>query len=132
MDWVVWIIGAVVVGAWLLWRRRGLIAPDEAKRLWREGARVIDVRSEAEFRERHLPQAINIPLGEWKEALPRQVPDRNTVLLLHCLSGGRSAIARHQARSLGYARVFNLGSLPRAARVFADPPDPGANDGKCG
>lgn len=130
MDWVIWIIAAVVVGAWLVLKRRGLIAPDEAKRLWREGARVIDVRSEAEFRERHLPQAINIPLGAWKEALPRQVPDRDTVLLLHCLSGGRSAIARHQARSLGYIRVFNLGSLHRAGAILADPPQPGGIDGK--
>ena len=81
------------------------------------GALVIDVRSPEEFRSGHVPGAINIPLGELRESLPGRVTDKNQVLLLHCLSGGRSGIARRQLRSLGYPNVFNLGSYARAERV---------------
>jgi rhodanese-related sulfurtransferase len=56
-------------------------------------------------------------LGELRESLPRRVKDKNQVLLLHCLSGGRSGIARGQARSLGYSNVFNLGSYARAEKI---------------
>jgi len=38
-------------------------------------------------------------------------------LLLHCLSGGRSGIARGQLRSLGYPNAFNLGSFARAEKI---------------
>jgi len=47
------------------------------------------------------------------------VPDKSRALLLHCLSGGRSAIAKRQLRNMGYANAFNLGSLSRARRLVS-------------
>jgi len=48
------------------------------------------------------------------------VPDKNQVLLLHCLSGTRSGIAKRQLKSMGYQNVFNLGSYGRAGKILGD------------
>jgi len=49
--------------------------------------------------------------------LPRQIADKQQPILLHCLSGGRSAIALRQLKTMGYQQVFNLGSLSRAQQI---------------
>jgi phage shock protein E len=78
---------------------------------------IIDVRSPEEFQSNHLAKAINIPLRDLRDTLPSRVKDKSQVLLLHCLSGGRSGIARHKLKSMGYPKVFNLGSLARARKI---------------
>ena len=119
MNWpFLFLIGAVG-GTLLLLPRLAFVRPEVARRHLAAGALVIDVRTAGEFRAGHLPQAVNIDLAELRAELPRLVPDRNRVLLLHCLSGGRSALGTRVARSLGYAQVFNLGSLGRARRIVA-------------
>ena len=45
----------------------GSVQPSTAREPLRPGARVIDVRSPEEFRARHLPVTITIPLGELSE-----------------------------------------------------------------
>ena len=53
-------------------------------------AHILDVRSRAEYAEGHIPQAINIPLGE----LPRRLSEiPNGQVIVHCQGGSRSAIA---------------------------------------
>jgi len=80
-------------------------------------AKIIDVRTESEFRQEHVPGAINIPLNELESRVSREIPEKGQILLVHCLSGGRSAIAKGKLRKLGYSRVHNLGSLGRARKV---------------
>ena len=46
--------------------------------------------------------------------------DKNQTLLLHCASGMRSGIAKDTLKSLGYANVFNLGSLARARKIVGN------------
>lgn len=117
MDWKILVgIGVVVLGVYAL-KRAAFISAAEARKHLAAGALIIDVRSPEEFQADHVPGAINIPLGELREALPKHVKDKQQVLLLHCLSGGRSAIAKQQARGLGYANALNLGSLARAKTV---------------
>ena len=78
---------------------------------------MIDVRSPEEFQSGHIPAAINIPIGELRASLPRCLKDKSQPLLVHCLSGGRSAIAQRQLKGMGYQNVFNLGSLARAKAI---------------
>jgi len=119
MNWTLMlIVGAVMVGLLAL-KRLSQVSARDARRFLQQGAVVVDVRSADEFRSGHLPEAINIPLGELREEFPRQVPDKTRVVLLHCLSGTRSGIARHQLKGLGYANVFNLGSFGRARRLVS-------------
>jgi phage shock protein E len=117
MSWTSLLVVVALVAGFFLWRHLTQISPDEARRFLSEGALVIDVRSPEEFQQGHVTGALNIPLGDVTVEVPRQVPNKDQILLVHCLSGGRSGIATHQLKGLGYTRVFNLGSLARAQSV---------------
>jgi phage shock protein E len=117
MNWTPLLLFGAVVATFLLLKRLSLVSASRARELLKQGALIVDVRSPGEFQSGHIPQALNIPLGELHDELPRRVKDKQQPLLLHCLSGGRSGIARHQAKSLGYSNVFNLGSLSRAQKI---------------
>ncbi len=109
--------GFAVIGLLVL-KRASLVPAGQARRLIREGALVVDVRTSAEYQSGHLSAAVNVPLDRLSEELPRVAPDKNRILLLHCLSGTRSGIARHQLNRMGYTNVFNLGSYARAETLM--------------
>jgi phage shock protein E len=121
MNWTVVILVGVAVAAVLAFKRFSLVPVATARSLLRKGALVVDVRSLAEFQARSLPGAINLPLGDLTDAISRRVPDKTQVLLLHCLSGGRSAVAARLLKGLGYTQVYNLGSYGRAERIVSQP-----------
>jgi phage shock protein E len=114
---VTWIILAAVVVTLLLLKRLTQASPATVRQWLNKGALVIDVRSEAEFQERHLPGAINIPLNRLGDDIARHAPDKAQPLLLHCLSGGRSAMGKNVLEKLGYQHVLNLGSYGRAEKL---------------
>ncbi len=117
MDWIVLVIILLVLGGFLFLRLGGTVSADEARRYLREGALLVDVRTPEEFAGGRVPGAINIPLSALPDAMAIHAPDKSHVLLLHCRSGGRSAIAARKLRSAGYTRVFNVGSFGRAQRL---------------
>ena len=117
MDWIIALIAVGVVLAMYVWKRAESVSDACASELLQGGAIILDVRSAGEFKGARVKGAINIPLGDLKSLAPAQLPDRSRPILVHCLSGGRSAIARHQLRGLGYTQVENLGSLRRAAAI---------------
>ena len=49
----------------------------------------------------------------------RRLADKNQILMLHCLSGGRSEIAKRILKGSGYTQVFNLGPYGRAGRIVS-------------
>lgn len=83
---------------------------DEAQQLLDQGAIFVDVRSEQEFAQGHLPNAINIPLDEVGQHVEvfRQKP-----ALLYCQSGTRSQSAISQLKRHGLSQVHNLGAMDR-------------------
>ncbi len=111
------IIAAVFAVIFML-KRSGQISTEAARAHLKNGALVVDVRSPGEFASGHLPVAVNLPLDEIESALPRQVKDKNQVLLLHCLSGTRSGMAKMKLKRMGYLNVFNLGSYGRAQEIL--------------
>ncbi len=117
MNWTLLIVVVVVFLGIFLLKRASFVPADKARQLLREGALVVDVRNPGEFNSGHVPGAINVPLGDLSAEAPRRLPDKNRVLLLHCLSGARSGIAKGQLRKLGYSNVFNLGSYGRAETI---------------
>jgi rhodanese-related sulfurtransferase len=117
MSWSIVLVIGVVVALIIGLKRLGLVSAKAAQAHLKNGALVIDVRSPGEFNSGHLPNTINIPLNEIETTLSRRVKDKNQVLLLHCLSGMRSGMAKQKLKSLGYANVFNLGSLARARKI---------------
>ena len=120
MHWqVILIIAAVVVGG-LLIRRQAFLSPEAACQYLKEGALIVDVRSPQEFGHGHVPGALNMPLSGLPDNLVGRITNKQQVLLLHCLSGGRSAIAQRRLRAEGYTRVFNVGSYHRAEAIVAE------------
>ncbi|MCX6923826.1 MAG: rhodanese-like domain-containing protein [Verrucomicrobia bacterium] len=118
MDWHSWIILVGVIAVFLGLKRLTLVGPATAREWLGKGARVIDVRSEQEFKGRHLPGAANIPLDRLRDEVARLAPDKNQPLLLHCLSGTRSGMGKAMLKKMGYRHVFNLGSYGRAQRII--------------
>lgn len=119
MNWIPYLLFAAALVLLFLLRRAGQISVPAAREYLKNGALVIDVRTPGEFASGHLPKAINLPLEQIETTLPRRVPEKNAVLLLHCQSGMRSGTARRQLKALGYPQVFNLGSLSRASQIIA-------------
>ena len=78
----------------------------EAYNRVRRGARLVDVRSVAEFRGSHPKGAVNVP--------PRLIKrdetglKRDDELLVICLSGHRSSGAARRLRGLGFANVAHV------------------------
>jgi phage shock protein E len=122
MDWTIAIIAGGVIVAFFTLKRMSFVSVEAALRHLAGGAVVIDVRTPEEFRSGHVAEALNIPLGELKATLPIHVSDKNKVLLVHCLSGGRSAVARQQLRAMGYLNTFNLGGVARARSIAGKTP----------
>lgn len=112
---------ALIVVALILFlvKRSGQLSPQQAANLLAQGALVIDVRSSQEFTSGSLPGAINLPLDQISERIPATVPDKDKPLLLHCLSGTRSGMAKSRLKALGYTNVHNLGSYSRAASILS-------------
>ncbi len=75
-----------------------------------EGAVLLDVRTADEYAEGHIPGSINIPLNTVPTVLER-IPDKDTPLFVHCLSGGRSAKAVAFLKKQGYTQVKNIGGI---------------------
>ena len=77
------------------------MTPATAREWLNKGALVIDVRTEAEYREQHLPGTINIPLDRLGDEIARHAPDKEQPLLLHCRSGARSGMGTKRAKEDG-------------------------------
>lgn len=92
--------------------------PDEVAVALREGALVIDVRTAGEFAAQSIPGVTNVPLDRIEKEIAALAPDRNRPILLHCASGMRSASACANLKRMGYARVYNLGSLSKAREIL--------------
>ncbi len=118
MTVVIWTLIISAVAAFLLVKRAVLVSLAEARGWLDKGALVIDVRSEGEFQERHLPGTINIPLNRLGDEIAQRATNKEQPLLLHCLSGTRSALGTSTLRKLGYQHVFNLGSYGRAQKIL--------------
>jgi hydroxyacylglutathione hydrolase len=79
-----------------------------AARIRAQDVHVLDVRSEAEWRESHIAGAQHIPLGELRDRLAEVPRDRTVVV--HCLGGTRSAIAASLLQAAGRPETVNFAS----------------------
>jgi phage shock protein E len=120
VNWTAVVVVVAVVVVIFVLRQLGQISLRDAQEHLKNGALVIDVRSPGEFSSGHLARAISIPMEQLETVLPREVTDKQQVLLLHCLSGTRSGMAKAKLRSLGYTNAFNLGSMARARKIVGN------------
>lgn len=72
---------------------------------------ILDVRTEEEFAEGHIADAILIPDYAIKEKAESILPDKNQLILVYCRSGRRSKIAASELVSLGYTNIKEFGGI---------------------
>lgn len=88
--------------------QNGDITIQELKNKVSQGAILIDVRSNQEYREGHLQGALNIPDFELQKIIQREVPKKNQLIVLYCQYGGRSKKTMEIMKKMGYTNVYNL------------------------
>ena len=72
---------------------------------------LLDVRTPEEFREKHIPGAINVPnetIGS--EEIP-ELPNKDQLILVYCRSGNRSKQASDKLAALGYTNIVEFGGI---------------------
>ena len=89
------------------------ITAEEAKKIMdsQEGYIILDVRTQEEYDESHIPGAIVIPYDEVNEKAEGILTDKNQLILVYCRSGRRSKIAAEDLVSLGYTNIKEFGGI---------------------
>ena len=72
---------------------------------------IIDARTDEEFAEGHIENAILIPEYEIKDRAEKELPDKQQLILVYCRSGRRSKIASEELVKLGYTNVKEFGGI---------------------
>lgn len=75
-----------------------------------DGAYLVDVRTEEEYKNGTIEFAINIPLDKINE-IENKVSDKDTPIIVFCQSGTRSEKAAERLIDMGYLHVYDLGSI---------------------
>jgi rhodanese-related sulfurtransferase len=106
-----WLIGGAPDDTAIRGYRR--ITAHEARELLQRdpGAKIVDVRLEMEYRLRHIPGSILIPLSILATQAPIMLPEKHTAILVHCHGGHRSIHAVRQLLAMGYSQVYDLGGI---------------------
>ncbi|WP_082020978.1 rhodanese-like domain-containing protein [Candidatus Soleaferrea massiliensis] len=88
------------------------ITAEEAKKMMDEGGvTVVDVRTQQEYEERHIPNAVLVPNETISDTPPQQLQDKDAVLLVYCRTGVRSKQASEKLVSMGYTKVYDMGGI---------------------
>lgn len=89
------------------------ITPEQAKTIMdtEKDYIIIDARTEEEFAEGHIENAILIPEYEIKDRAEKELPDKEQLILVYCRSGRRSKIASEELVKLGYTNVKEFGGI---------------------
>jgi len=75
-----------------------------------EGAVLLDVRTETEYKSGHIPGSINIPLDRIMSA-SNIIKEKKTPVFSYCLRGSRSNRAVAALQKMGYTNVMNIGGI---------------------
>ncbi len=119
LGWLWWLVAVVAVGALVAFGVLPQLAPaseatalpaevsvNEASRLVDAGAFLLDVRTQAEWDEAHVPGATLIPLDQLSSRLDEIPTDQQVVVI--CRSGNRSAEGRDILKRAGFEQVTSV------------------------
>ena len=85
------------------------ISVEEAYQMYQQGTLVVDVRTQQEWDEYHIPNTTLIPLDELPNRLNELPKDKEIVVICH--SGNRSKQGRDILRNAGYNAASTNGGL---------------------
>ena len=89
------------------------ITAEEAKEIMdsEEGYIILDVRTQEEYDQGHIPGAIVISHEEIAEKSEDVLTDKDQLILVYCRSGRRSKIAAEALVELGYTNIKEFGGI---------------------
>ena len=89
------------------------ITAEQAKEIMdsQEDYIILDVRTQDEFDETHIPGAILIPHDEITEKAEDLLTDKDQLILVYCRSGRRSKLAAEALVELGYTNIKEFGGI---------------------
>lgn len=111
LDRIAGYFGAEAVEAWRTSGRELQTIPevtlsDVRAKIGAHDIKLLDVRSEAEWKSGHAPGSLNVPVGNLEQRL-NDIP-RDRSIIVHCQSGARAALAASLLKARGFTdvRVF--------------------------
>lgn len=89
------------------------ITAEEAKKIMDTESEyvILDVRTEEEFAQGHIPGAMLIPDYAIREEAEKALPDKDALILVYCRSGRRSKNAAQILLELGYTNIREFGGI---------------------
>jgi len=89
------------------------ISMDEAVSMMEEATDylILDVRTPEEFREKHIPGAVNVPNETIAAEDIPQLPDKSQLIFVYCRSGNRSKQASQKLAAMGYTNIVEFGGI---------------------
>lgn len=121
------LLAAAVLAAYALKKRKEIHASDSdsGKPVYRRitaqqakemldnnpDAVLLDVRTLQEYTAKRIKGAVLIPNYELAQKAPRELPEKDKLILVYCMSGSRSKASAKLLASLGYTNVYDFGSI---------------------
>ena len=89
------------------------ITAQEAKQIMdsEEGYIILDVRTQEEYDQGHIPGAILIPDTDIEAKAEEMLTDKSQLILVYCRSGRRSKLAAEALVDLGYTNIKEFGGI---------------------
>ena len=89
------------------------ITAAEAKEIMdsEEGYVILDVRTQDEYNQGHIPGAVLIPDTEIRTKAEKVLTDKDQRILVYCRSGRRSKLAADALVELGYTNIWEFGGI---------------------
>ncbi|MEX2669274.1 rhodanese-like domain-containing protein [Candidatus Uabimicrobium amorphum] len=69
---------------------------------------VLDVRTANEYNDGHIKDALNIDIKSENFMDEMQKLDKDTTYVMHCRSGGRSAMALEKVKDFGFKKIYHM------------------------
>lgn len=86
------------------------IGPEETLAMLRRGDAflLIDTREDREWNAGHIAGAIHVGRGVIERDIEKVAPDSDTMMVLYCGGGFRSALAADNLQKMGYTSVLSM------------------------
>lgn len=115
---IIMLVGVLLI--WAYFKNSGpasklRINPTEAKKRldMEKGIVLLDVRTQEEYLEKHIPKSTLIPLNVLAVEASKKLPDKQATIFVYCRSGNRSRAAVKRLLKQGYTNLFDLGGIIR-------------------
>lgn len=87
------------------------LTPQEAQSMMTGNHVILDVRTQEEYDNGHIANAVLLPDDEIKEKVEEIISDKNQTIFVYCQTGIRSERASKQLLDIGYTTVYDIGGI---------------------